>query len=280
MKVLLGKALRETTGSVESPPRLVSPDSGARRQRAVASPEDAAGEHPLSRLGRSASPVDRQHRDQGRGRRRVERPQARRSQTPGLAQAPHGHRRDILGTPGGRVHRQRRGRCTDAARTAGPDTSQQKIATDTADDAVDTRKGHDAIAARGAAAIIPPHRNAKPGKPDTGGSVARNQILRTSKCRGQNHLATMERLSAPKPRIYQDALCETARTRPERMRLRPSDRRVPSQGHRAQRLHCPRHAHHRGRGVGLSGRRERPVSSRFVQRRPVAMEIRTDHQRH
>ena len=84
MKVLLGRALRETTGFVESPPRLVSPDSGARRQRAVASPEDAAGEHPLSRLGRSASPVDRQHRDQGRGRRRVERPRARRSQTPGL----------------------------------------------------------------------------------------------------------------------------------------------------------------------------------------------------
>lgn len=38
----------------------------------------------------------------------------------------------------------------------------QEIATVTADGAVDTRKCHDAIAARGAAAIIPPRKNAKP----------------------------------------------------------------------------------------------------------------------
>ena len=37
------------------------------------------------------------------------------------------------------------------------------------------------IAARGAAAIIPPRKNAKPWKPDTAGAVARNEILRTSK---------------------------------------------------------------------------------------------------
>ena len=41
----------------------------------------------------------------------------------------------------------------------------QEIATVTADGAFDTRKGHDAIAARGAAAIIPPRKNAKPWKP-------------------------------------------------------------------------------------------------------------------
>ena len=35
--------------------------------------------------------------------------------------------------------------------------------------------------ARGAAAIIPPRKNAKPWKPDTAGAVARNEILRTSK---------------------------------------------------------------------------------------------------
>ena len=38
----------------------------------------------------------------------------------------------------------------------------QEIATVTADGAFDTRKCHDAIAARGAAAIIPPRKNAKP----------------------------------------------------------------------------------------------------------------------
>ncbi|WP_323038502.1 IS5 family transposase [Gemmobacter sp.] len=58
---------------------------------------------------------------------------------------------------------------------------EQEIATVTADGAFDTRKCHDAIAARGAAAIIPPRKNAKPWKPDTPGAVARNEILRTSK---------------------------------------------------------------------------------------------------
>ena len=59
--------------------------------------------------------------------------------------------------------------------------ADQEIASVTADAAFDTRKCHDAIAARGAAAIIPPRKNAKPWKPDTAGAVARNEILRTSK---------------------------------------------------------------------------------------------------
>ncbi len=42
-------------------------------------------------------------------------------------------------------------------------------------------KCHEAIAARGAAAITPPGKNAKPWKPDTAGAIARNEILRTSK---------------------------------------------------------------------------------------------------
>ena len=58
---------------------------------------------------------------------------------------------------------------------------EEAIASVTADGAFDTRKCHDAIAARGAAAIIPPRKNAKPWKPDTAGAVARNEILRTSK---------------------------------------------------------------------------------------------------
>ena len=58
--------------------------------------------------------------------------------------------------------------------------ADQDIASVTADGAYDTRKCHDAIADRGAAAIIPPRKNAKPWKPDTAGAVARNEILRTS----------------------------------------------------------------------------------------------------
>ena len=57
----------------------------------------------------------------------------------------------------------------------------QEIASVTADGAFDTRKCHDAIAARGAAAIIPPRRNAKPWKPDTAGAIARNDALRASR---------------------------------------------------------------------------------------------------
>jgi len=50
----------------------------------------------------------------------------------------------------------------------------QEIADVTADGAYDTRKCRDAIAERGAAALIPPRRNAKTWKVITAGAVARN----------------------------------------------------------------------------------------------------------
>ena len=49
------------------------------------------------------------------------------------------------------------------------------------DGAFDTRRCHDVIAARGAAAVIPPRKNARPWKPDTAGAIARNEALRASK---------------------------------------------------------------------------------------------------
>ena len=66
-----------------------------------------------------------------------------------------------------------------------PAPPDQQIATVAADGAYDTRACHDAIAARGAAAIIPPRRNARPWKPDTTGARARNEILRASNHLGQ-----------------------------------------------------------------------------------------------
>ena len=64
----------------------------------------------------------------------------------------------------------------------------------TADGAYDTRKCHDAIAARNAHAVIPPRKNAKMWKPpfhglranhcravDTPGARARNEAVRSSK---------------------------------------------------------------------------------------------------
>ena len=58
---------------------------------------------------------------------------------------------------------------------------EAEIGSLTADGALDTRTCHAAIAARGAAAIIPPRKPAKPWKPDTPGAVARNKILRPAK---------------------------------------------------------------------------------------------------
>ncbi|SOC11062.1 DDE family transposase [Rhodobacter maris] len=55
---------------------------------------------------------------------------------------------------------------------------EQEIGSVTAYGAYDTRKCHDAIADRGAAAVIRPRKNAKPWKPNTLGAVARNGVLR------------------------------------------------------------------------------------------------------
>ena len=61
----------------------------------------------------------------------------------------------------------------------------QEIGSVTADGAFDTRKCHGAIAERGAHAVIPPRKNAKPWKADTAGAVARNEALRASKRLGR-----------------------------------------------------------------------------------------------
>ena len=56
--------------------------------------------------------------------------------------------------------------------------ADQDIASVTADGACDTRKCHDAIAERGAHAVIPPRKNARQWKTETAGAVARNEALR------------------------------------------------------------------------------------------------------
>ena len=49
---------------------------------------------------------------------------------------------------------------------------EHEISSVTADGAYDTRKCHGAIADRGAAAVIPPRKNAKPWRSNTAGAVA------------------------------------------------------------------------------------------------------------
>ena len=54
--------------------------------------------------------------------------------------------------------------------------SDQDIGSVTADGAYDTRKCHEAIAARDAHAVIPPRKNAKLWMPTSAGAIARNDI--------------------------------------------------------------------------------------------------------
>ena len=63
--------------------------------------------------------------------------------------------------------------------------ADEEVASVTADGAYDTRKCHDAIADRGAHAVIPARKNAKPWQTVTAGAAARNEILRASKYLGR-----------------------------------------------------------------------------------------------
>ena len=61
----------------------------------------------------------------------------------------------------------------------------EPIASVTADGAYDTRGCRDAIAGRGAEAVIPPRRNAKPWKKNSPGAGTRNEALRAIKRLGR-----------------------------------------------------------------------------------------------
>lgn len=63
--------------------------------------------------------------------------------------------------------------------------ADQSIGSVTADGAYDTRKCHDAIAARKADAVIPPRKNAKPWKPSSAGAIARNEAINASRYLGR-----------------------------------------------------------------------------------------------
>jgi hypothetical protein len=110
----------------------------------------------------------------------------------------------------------------------------------TADGAYDTRKGHDAIAGRGAHAVIPPRRNAKPWKAITAGAMARTDALRAAKSLGRALWRKMEPVPPPKPRRDQDALHATAGPAAHGTGLRPPGRRPPGPHRRPERLHRAR----------------------------------------
>lgn len=63
--------------------------------------------------------------------------------------------------------------------------ADEAIGSVTADGAYDTRRCYDAIADRGANAVIPPRKDTMPWKAVSAGVVARNEALRASKCLGR-----------------------------------------------------------------------------------------------
>lgn len=101
--------------------------------------------------------------------------------------------------------------------------ADQEIASVTADGACDTRKCHDAIAERGAAAVIPPRRNAKPWKAATAGAVARNEALRASRYLGR---ALWRRWSGYHRRSRAETRMNCVKLLGQRLMARDFDRQV------------------------------------------------------
>jgi len=134
---------------------------------------------------------------------------------------------------------------------------EEEIATVTAGGACDTRACHDAIAARGMAAIIPPRRTARPWKPDTAGARARNEILRASRHLGR---ALWRNLSGSHCRSRVETKMNCVKLLGQRLMSRNFDRQVAEVQIRVavrNRFTAPgtRHPGDCGRRITVSGER-------------------------
>lgn len=105
-------------------------------------------------------------------------------QTARLAQDPSRNRRETLEFRAVEITRSHMGDTSVLPHRLNQIPAQEQIRSVTAKGAYDTRKCHDAIADHGADAVIPPRKKAKPWKTVTAGAVARNEVLRASKCLG------------------------------------------------------------------------------------------------
>jgi len=92
-----------------------------------------------------------------------------------------------------------------------------------ADGACDTRACHAAIAARGAAAVIPPRKTGKPRKDRTPGATARNEALRSCRRLGR---AIWKRRTGCHRRSLAEAKMRCLKLPGERVMSRDVDRRV------------------------------------------------------
>ena len=99
----------------------------------------------------------------------------------------------------------------------------QTIGSVTADGAYDTRKCHEAVAARDAHAVIPPRRNAKPWKPTSAGAIARNEAVRASRDLGR---ALWRKLSGYHRRSRVESKMHCVKLMGQRLMARDFDRQV------------------------------------------------------
>ena len=186
MKVLFGMALRQTTGFVESLFRLVGLDWGvpdfstlSRRQKTlVVNIPHRASQGPLHLLIDSTGikvegEGEWNARKHGGSKRRVWR------------KVHLGIDEQTLEIRAVEITSSDVGDAPMLPELLDQIPADQDIASVTADGAYDTRKCHDAIADRGAAAVIPPRKNARPWKTATAGAAARNEALRASKYLGR-----------------------------------------------------------------------------------------------
>ncbi|SHM62475.1 Transposase DDE domain-containing protein [Paracoccus solventivorans] len=186
MKVLFGMALRQTTGFVESLLRLVGldwtvPDFStlSRRQKALAVNIPYRGSTgPLHLLidstGIKVEGEGEWHaRKHGGPKRRVWR------------KIHLGIDEQTLEVRAVEITGSHIGDAPVLPDLLGQIPADEQIGSVTADGAYDTRKCHDAIADRGAHAVIPPRKNAKPWKTLTAGAAARNEALRAAKYLGR-----------------------------------------------------------------------------------------------
>ncbi len=181
MKLLLGMALRQTTGFVESLLRLVGLDwtvpdfstlSRCRRTPVVNFPYRGS-KGPLHLLIDSTCIKVVGARKHGRPKRRVWR------------KFHLGINEETLEVRAVEVTRSHIGDAPVLPGLLNQNQVDQQIGGVTADGSYDTRKYHDGIADRGVHAVIPPRKNAKPWMTITAGAVARNEALRATRYLGR-----------------------------------------------------------------------------------------------
>ncbi|SNR81084.1 Transposase DDE domain-containing protein [Puniceibacterium sediminis] len=141
----------------------------------------------------------------------------------------------------------------------------QNIGSVTADGAYDTRKCHDAIAARNAHAVIPPRKNAKPWKPTSAGAMARNEAVNASRYLGR---ALWQRLSVYHRRSRVETKVPCVKLLGQSLMTRDFDRQVAEIQVRIavlNRCYTALGIPVTEAVISLSGERGSPPSNRFVQ---------------